>query len=246
MDFDDLKRRYGEMIVGDCHEVSNAEGTGFGPLRESVRREAARLKHMGRRYNKRWLAARDDALAHPEPRITREAFDGIAKKHELTDDAVEVWLNLLHDLGRIVYYGDDEGLRDAIVIKPQWLTEAISYVLEDKLTRGLGGFLEHARLPEIWKQYQSEHYPFFLRLMEKFDISYRDSERQASLVGQLRALQAAGTSLGADDPHSKWCSEDIADLRHGRRSARVGRVAHRSQSPLPDGKRHTLAGTAFS
>ena len=185
VDFDDLKRRYGEMIVGDCHEVSNAEGTGFGPLRESVRREAARLKHMGRRYNKRWLAARDDALAHPEPRITREAFDGIAKKHELTDDAVEVWLNLLHDLGRIVYYGDDEGLRDAIVIKPQWLTEAISYVLEDKLTRGLGGFLEHARLPEIWKQYQSEHYPFFLRLMEKFDISYRDSERQASLVGQL-------------------------------------------------------------
>ena len=185
VDFDDLKRRYGEMIVGGCHEVSNAEGTGFSPLRETIRREAARLEHMGRRYNKRWLAARDDALAHPEPRITREVFDGIAKKHELTDDAAEVWLNLLHDLGRIVYYGDDEGLRDMIVIKPQWLTEAISYVLEDKPTRDHGGFLEHARLPKIWKQYRSEHYPFFLRLMEKFDISYRDSERQASLVGQL-------------------------------------------------------------
>ena len=185
VDFDDLKRRYGEMIVGDHHEVSNAEGAGFDTLRKTMASEAAKLEHMGRRYNKRWLAARDQALAHPGPQITREAFDSIAKKHELTDDAAEVWLNLLHDLGRIVYYGDNEGLRDIIVIRPEWLTVAISYVLEDKPTRVRGGFLEHARLPEIWDQYPRKLHPFLLRLMEKFDISYRDPERQASLVGQL-------------------------------------------------------------
>ena len=52
----------------------------------------------------------------------------------------------MHDLGLIIYYADDEGLRDIVVLNPEWLTKAISYVLEDEATRQAGGILDHARL----------------------------------------------------------------------------------------------------
>jgi hypothetical protein len=96
----------------------------------------------------------------------------------------------MHDLGLIIYYAEDEGLRDIVVLNPEWLTKATSDVLEDDATRQAGGMLEHARLKTIWHDLAGGHaaryYPYFLRLMEKFDISYRlDGDETRSLVVQL-------------------------------------------------------------
>ena len=99
----------------------------------------------------------------------------------------------MHDLGVIVYYSDDAGLRDIVVLNPEWLTKAISHVLEDEATRQAGGILDHARLRQIWGDragYESRYHPYFLRLMEKFDISYRiEGDETRSLVAQLVPLQ---------------------------------------------------------
>jgi internalin A len=53
-----------------------------------------------------------------------------------------------------------------------------------------GGVLNHARLKEIWQDreegYNYRYHPYFLRLMEKFDISYRlDGDELHSLIPQL-------------------------------------------------------------
>ena len=58
----------------------------------------------------------------------------------------------MHDLGQVIYYGDDEGLRDFVVLNPEWLTTAISYVLRDEPTRQANGILDHARLRDIWQK----------------------------------------------------------------------------------------------
>ena len=148
---------------------------------------------MGEKMSRQWIDTRDKVLAKRKPQIARADFKAIATRHKLDETATETLLDPLHDLGRIVYYGDDDGLRDSVVIKPEWLTKAIGYVLEDKPTREAKGELQHSRLRKIWydhKQRTFERYdpachPFFLRLMEKFDISYRFPGEQASLVGQL-------------------------------------------------------------
>jgi hypothetical protein len=96
----------------------------------------------------------------------------------------------MHDLGQVIYYAEDEGLRDIVILNPEWLTKAISYVLEDVPTRNSGGFLDHERVREIWSDrddgFPARYYRYFLRLMEKFDISYRTGESETrSLVAQL-------------------------------------------------------------
>jgi internalin A len=96
----------------------------------------------------------------------------------------------MHDLGLIIYYDEDDGLKDIVVLNPEWLTKAISYVLDDRGTADAGGVLDHKRLKAIWETrdggYPARYHPYFLRLMEKFDISYRlEDDESHSLVPQL-------------------------------------------------------------
>ncbi len=192
IDYRELERAFPGTLAGH-HAVDSKSGTGVDELLAAIAGEAAKLPQMGAKMSHRWIATRDEVLAKEKPQIVRADFQTIAHQHELDERATETLLDLLHDLGRIVYYGDDDGLRDSVVIKPEWLTKAIGYVLEDKTTREAKGELPHNRLREIWydhneptfERYEPSCHPFFLRLMEKFDISYRFPGEKASLVGQL-------------------------------------------------------------
>ena len=120
-------------------------------------------------------------------------FSGVCAARGLSGIDTETLAHLMHDLGYIVHYSDDEKLRDDVILKPEWLTKAIGFVLEDRATQDAEGILPDARLTQVWRdhsfkdepRYDPALYPFFLRLMEKYDVSYRlPEERHASLVAQ--------------------------------------------------------------
>ena len=138
----------------------------------------------------RWLAARNSLLALQRPHVDISEYTAIATRAGLDPAEAITLLDLLNDTGYVVHFSDDEGLRDLIVIQPEWLTKAIGLVLEDRETRARGGLLAHVRLPAIWEHggralYARMFHPYFVRLMEKFDVSYRVPDEDKSLVGQL-------------------------------------------------------------
>lgn len=192
IDYAALDRAFPGMLAGQFL-VDNMSGKGINDLRRAIAREAAALPQMGRMLSPRWIAARDEVLSRyqEEPQIAFDDFVTACSRNALDDVETITLAELLHDLGQIIYYGDDDGLRDIVVLNPEWLTKAIAYVLEDEITRNAHGVLIHARLHEIWRDklpggYDSRHYPYFLRLMEKFDICYRLEDRhKLSLVAQL-------------------------------------------------------------
>ena len=190
LDYPELRRQFGEILVGH-HGVDNRTGKGIAELREMLGQQAARLPQMGLVINEHWMAARDDILSREEPQISYDEFRTVCERFGLSRADTETLASLLDILGHVIYYGEDEGLRDIVVLQPEWLTKAIGYVLEDRPTRQAGGVLEHRRLEELWYRpqlgisYRSEYYPYFLRLMEKFDVSYRIPDLDASLIGQL-------------------------------------------------------------
>jgi internalin A len=186
-----FKQQYGDMIVG-FHEVDSLvpdEATGE---MVGIAEHAAKLEQMGMGFNRDWKAARDELLARPEPRISFDAFSGVCAARGLSGIDTETLAHLMHDLGYIVHYSDDEKLRDDVILKPEWLTKAIGFVLEDRATQDAEGILPDARLTQVWRdhpfkdepRYDPALYPFFLRLMEKYDVSYRLPEGKASLVSQ--------------------------------------------------------------
>ena len=193
-----LKGQYGEMIVG-FYEVDSlvpdehtGEMVGIAELKKVIAEQAAQLEHMGMGFNRNWKSARNELIAHAEPRVSYTAFAETCARHGLSPIDAETLAHLMHDLGYIVHYSDDERLRDDVVLQPQWLTKAIGFLLEDRATQESEGILPDTRLQKVWHDHSFENeprydpsiYPFFLRLMEKYDVSYRLPDGKASLVAQ--------------------------------------------------------------
>ncbi|MBN2003368.1 MAG: leucine-rich repeat domain-containing protein [Anaerolineae bacterium] len=189
---------FGSMIAGFydvdslVNDATTGEKVGIAKLKRAITQEAAKLEQMGMEIGSRWREARDELLNLSEPRISYTQFSKVCEKHELSAIATKTLAHLMHDLGYIVYYPDDENLRDDVVLQPQWLTKAIGFILEDRATQEMDGILPDDRLHEVWRdhhfkdepRYEPELYPFFLRLMEKYDVSYRLPDGTASLVAQ--------------------------------------------------------------
>ena len=209
-------QQYGEMIVG-FYEVdslvpdeSSGEMTGIAELKQVIAREAAKLEQMGMLFNNDWKAARDELLQRTEPRITYSVFREVCAAHGLSQIDSDTLARLMHDLGYIVHYSEDENLCDDVVLKPQWLTKAIGFVLEDRATAENEGILPDAHLTRVWRdhsfkdepRYEPALYPFFLHIMEKYDVLYRlPEERHASLVAQhVPQVRPALPWLPEDNP----------------------------------------------
>ncbi|MCI0697266.1 ADP-ribosylation factor-like protein [candidate division KSB1 bacterium] len=194
-------RDYGSMIV-DFIEVDSLEPDpqnknekfGIATLKQLIADAAQKLEHMGTDFGKAWKEARDELieLGQTQPHVAYAQFAAVCEKHGLESIGTRTLAGIMHDLGYIVYYGDDERLRSDVVLQPEWLTKAIGFVLEDRKTQEMDGILPDNRLREVLfdhpfqnePKYPMELYPFFLRLMEKYDVSYRLESGEASLVAQ--------------------------------------------------------------
>ena len=196
LDYPHLEREFPDMLAGHF-EVDNQTGHGIKELKDAIATEAARLPQMGQKISARWIAARNEIteLAQGQSEMSFQDFTALCRRQQIRGEEILTLATLMHDLGQIIYYGTDDGLQDFVVLNPEWLTKAISYVLHDDPTRNSGGVLEHGRLREIWQDrpdgpgYPAWYHRYFLRLMEKFDISYRLEDEQRSLVAQLVPYQ---------------------------------------------------------
>jgi internalin A len=202
-----FRKKFGRMIVG-FYEVDSKTGKNIAELKEGIARVAAGLPHIGERFSAKWKEARDEILSCDKAHIGFEQFQAVCRNHGLDDEEALALAGLLHDLGHIVHFDEDEGLRRVVVLQPEWLTKAIGFVLEDKVTADAFGVLRHDRLAEIWhdhhvqgrQRYATALHPFFLRLMEKFDVSYRLEDGNTSLVAQLVPTPAPALPWSAEEP----------------------------------------------
>src|SRR6266568_2070074 len=189
------------QIVGHLG-ISNKNGVGIVELKIMLADQALRLPLMGQPWPEKWLSAENVLLARPEHHIDADTYAHCCSTCEVESEVAKGSLgNYLHDLGKILYFRDDYVLSNLVVLKPNWVTKAISRVLDDEATSKKQGILLHSDLPRIWavdeegQPYESHLYPIFLRLMERFYLSYQieaDSpgdHSTSSLIPQLLPYQ---------------------------------------------------------
>ena len=166
------------QLVGQCI-ISNQDGRGLDELRQAVATIAAQTPLVGERWPRDWVAIERELLARPEHHLDLAVFLQICARHRMeSSEATQVLGPVLHDLGKILFFRDDPLLSQLVVLKPNWISQAISRVLDDLQVRQAGGLLAHHELPRIWttdeqgQPYPPALYPIFLRLMERFDLCY--------------------------------------------------------------------------
>ncbi|MEV4318331.1 COR domain-containing protein [Actinocrispum sp. NPDC049592] len=191
-----LVARFGEMIVG-FHHVDSKTGEGIAELKQKIAATAHGLEHVSRSYPRSWYDVLAELSESRETHLRYDQFQEIAGKHGLTAESARSLARNAHALGQLIYYDDDPALQDLVVLKADWLSVAIGFVLDDPTVQQYGGLLQHRYLPQVWdnpvrtprQRYSHGLQQMFLRLMERFDLSYRAPElspdQPLSLVAQL-------------------------------------------------------------
>ncbi len=179
----ELRRKY-PQIVGHC-EISNETGKGIDGLRQAIADAAAKLPLMGEIWPTTWLKAANALRSLPEKRkwaTPQQLWDFMAK-HKVADISKPVLTRWLHELGEILYFQNNEELNDIVILKPQWVTQYISKVLESEAVINSFGIFTRACMDELWQDLAPSMRDHFLRLMERFDLSYQTLEnKDISLV----------------------------------------------------------------
>jgi Leucine-rich repeat (LRR) protein len=181
-------------------DEKTGERGGIAELKDAIARVAASLPEMGRTVPARWQYAREALKQKAVAYLPLEQVLDVCRELKMEDDEARDFVRISHRLGHLIHYEHDPVLQDIVVLKPDWLTTAVSFVLDDKQTRETHGLVSFDRLSQLWNdpareeefRYPPDLHPVFLRLMERFDLSYRvagsrdeGQQESTSLVAQL-------------------------------------------------------------
>jgi Leucine-rich repeat (LRR) protein len=244
LDRDGLIRRFGSMIV-DFHHVDSSQvgpESGIPQLKRAVAATVAALPHISRDYPRTWLALRNRILEDPDrpPYLSYDEFEELAAAPDLqlSPDSARSLAKSANAMGHWVYFADDLLLSRFIVLRADWLSAAIGLVLDDTHTVAVGGLLDHARLRELWDnplrprhRYSDYLQGMFLRLMERYGLSYRvadtRSDLELSLVPELLSLNRPDDSLRRAWDQAMKDSPELTQVCHF-----LDRTEHTEELPL--------------
>lgn len=171
--------------------------------------------------------------------ISRAEFEALFDQAHIDTTLVGLYLTILTELGYVIHYANDPLLQDMIILRPEWLSKAISFVLESDAVKVANGLVRHDQLAAVWNdpnrpaadRYDAALYPVFLTLMNKFDITYRvalpDGAPDTSLVAQLVP------GVRPDDWQQDWPDRPATDDRERTQYCRVvdGQTGRTTDAP---------------
>jgi Leucine-rich repeat (LRR) protein len=177
----ELQRKY-PQVIGHC-EISSKTGAGIENLKAAITNAAATLPLMGEVWPANWLNAANAIRSSQENHITPKQLYDLMAEHNVERDKVPILAQWLHELGDLLYFKDDDELNDIVILNPQWVTQSISRVLESEDIINNLGLFAREHMNALWSDIDPPMREHFLRLMEKFDLSYRTLEnKDISLV----------------------------------------------------------------
>ena len=185
-----------DFISIDSKPNENGERPDIEKLKKAIAEVAASLPEMERTFPKHWQDAREALRKSDEAWLPLDRVFAICKEHKVEEEDVRLLLRICRAVGDLIHYEHDPTLRNIVILKPDWLATAISFVLDDKATRDLNhGLVQFARLGLLWNdpdrleenRYPPDLHTIFLRLMERFDLCYR--------VAEIGKIETDGTSL---------------------------------------------------
>jgi hypothetical protein len=192
-----------DTIVGFFHIDSKPHTqtqccTGIVELKNAIAQVAASLPGMGVKTPAKWKQMREILQKTDKTYLPYQDVINIFEKQGIERKYADLLLNIFDTQGHLTHYHYDSILRDIVILKPDWLAKAISYVLDDETTRRRNGLVEFEHLSRLWSHppfageagYPKALHAIFLRLMERFDLSYKvvldpHEPSTTSLIAQL-------------------------------------------------------------
>lgn len=169
-----------DFFFVDSKPDANGHRKGIEELKRAIARVAAELPEVGRSVPKSFADVRAALKARNVPYLPLDEVLAICRAHNMDDEIARLFLTISHRLGHLTHYQHDPALRDIVILRPDWLAAAMSYVLDDEETRKSHGLVKLSHLNHLWddptrsadSRYEKNLHEIFARLMDRFDLSY--------------------------------------------------------------------------
>ncbi len=163
----------------------------------SIRRELESLPHVGVALPATWKRVREALEQSPRDYLPLAEYLEICQQHGFTRREDKLQLSgYLHDLGICLHFQDDPLLRNTVILKPSWGTDAVYRVLDDPEVIAARGRFTRRQLDRIWSE---EKYAGMqdelLGLMMKFQLCYALESGREWIAPQL---------LSSEQPSYRW------------------------------------------
>ncbi len=192
-----LQRKY-PNIVGIL-ETSAATGTGIEELKAAITEHVNNLPHVRDLLPETWFTVKTklEKLGRQSNFITHDKYLDLCAENEVSDETSQrTLIGFLHDLGVVLHFQDDRHLAELGILNPQWVTNGVYKILNDKALFANKGVLTLSLLDEILsaKEYPPNKRLFIVEMMRKFELCY-DIDRDNFLIPDL---------LPKDEPEFKF------------------------------------------
>jgi len=192
-----LQKKY-PNIVGIL-ETSAATGAGIEALKAEIAKQVDTLPHVRDLLPETWFKVKSklEELGRDKNFITQDEYLSLCRENDIADDTSQrTLIGFLHDLGVVLHFQDDRRLAELGILNPQWVTNGVYKILNEKALFTKKGELSLHLLDEILKkpEYPQNKRLFIVEMMRKFELCY-EINRDMFLVPDL---------LPKDEPEIKF------------------------------------------
>lgn len=180
-------------------KVNLKTNRGLKELINEVKYQIKQLDHIGTELPKVWVDIRKEIelASKKQDHISLNRYFKICTELGLnTKDRALFLSDYLHDLGVFLHFYDHPLLKKIVILRPEWGTDAVYKVLDNKNVRAQFGLFSNEDLKSIWYEEKYEDMQDeLLALMMKFELCYQIENSNTFIAPQL---------LRASSPSPDW------------------------------------------
>jgi len=183
-----LQKKY-PNIVGIL-ETSAATGAGIEELKAAITEQVNNLPHVRDLLPETWFTVKTklEVLGRESNFITHDKYLELCAENEVNDETSQrTLIGFLHDLGVVLYFQDERRLAELGILNPQWVTNGVYKILNDKVLFAKKGVLTLQLLDEILnaQEYPQNKRLFIVDMMKKFELCYDIEPDKSFLIPDL-------------------------------------------------------------
>ncbi|MDB9491077.1 COR domain-containing protein [Dolichospermum circinale CS-534/05] len=177
--------------------ISCKTGEGIEDLLSIIKRELAHLEGINDPLPKTWFQVKTHLEKMEKDYILYHEYEGICQNEKINEKLKQSTLmELLHQLGIVLNFRDDFGLKGVPVLNPEWVTNGVYKILNDNLLmtefRGMLTLQELRRILDDSK-YPDDNPEFIIKMMERFELCFPLDDKDKYLIPDLLPKEEPAT-----------------------------------------------------
>lgn len=184
-----LRKKYPNIT--DIFETSAVTGKGVEELKNAIIKQIDTIPHVRDQLAENWYSVKShlkNLSSDNKNYISHDEYLKLCDENNIADDnSQRNLIELMHNLGIVLYFQDDPRLEALGILNPQWVTNGVYKILNSPALYESKGKLTVGMLDDILN---SADYPrgkrlFIIDIMKKFELCYDIESDKSFLVPDL-------------------------------------------------------------